>query len=113
MVNIMVNICVDFDGVLNNYEGWAGEDELYTPRKGVEDFLKILSKHFEVTILSTRKPEKIVGWLSEYGLMQYVDNVTSVKPPAICYIDDRSVNFGGDYLEVLDTVLKFKAYWEK
>ena len=36
-------ICIDFDGVLNNYNGYDG-DNLGTPRPGAKEFLEKLSK---------------------------------------------------------------------
>lgn len=46
------NICVDFDGVLNNFSGWKGEDDLGEPLQNVEDFLKELSENFCIYIFS-------------------------------------------------------------
>ena len=34
-------ICIDFDGVLNNYNGYDG-DNLGTPRPGAKEFLEKL-----------------------------------------------------------------------
>lgn len=108
----MATVAVDFDGVLNTYDGWRGEDVLFDPREGVESFLRILSRHYVVHILTTRKPFAVHNWLVEHGLRSYVENITNIKPPAIAYIDDRAIRFEGDYEDVL-AVIEVPAHWER
>jgi FMN phosphatase YigB (HAD superfamily) len=86
---------VDFDGVLNNYTGYDPHN-LFTPRRGVEDFLKELSKEYNIIIFSTRNSSDIVKWLEKYHLSKYIHRVTNIKPPAVVYIDDRGLRFNGD-----------------
>ncbi len=105
-------ICIDFDGVLNNYHGYDG-DNLGTPRDGAKEFLQELNKKYTVIILSARRYSHIIRWLNEYDLWQYVADVTSFKPPATCYVDDRGIQFNGDYKETLKQIKKFKTYWEE
>lgn len=104
-------ICIDFDGVLNNYNGYDG-DNLGTPRPGAKEFLEKLSKRFTVIILSARRYSHIIRWLNEYDLWQYVADVTSIKPPARVYLDDRGIQFKGDYEKALKDIKNFKTYWE-
>lgn len=106
------NICVDFDGVLNNYKGYNGSDELYEPRIGAREFLHELSEKYTVIILSARPPFKIYDWLIKYNLNEYVSNVTRTKTGAFAYIDDRGINFNGNYNTVLEELDGFKAHWE-
>lgn len=40
-------------------------------------------------------------------------DVTNVKPPALCYVDDRGVSFKGDFKDTLLAIADFKAYWEE
>ena len=107
------NICVDFDGVLNNYKGYKGSDELYEPSTGAKEFLQKLSEKYTVIILSARTPAKIYDWLIEHDLSQYVCDVTRTKPGAIAYIDDRALRFDGNYDKVLYELERFQAHWEK
>ena len=104
-------ICVDFDGVLNDYNGYDPND-LGSPKAGCKEFLKELCKNYCVVILSARRYSKIIVWLDKYDLLKYVSNVTSYKPPAFAYIDDRSVQFTGDYNQTLNELKEFKPYWK-
>lgn len=105
-------ICVDFDGVLNDYNGYD-PDDLGSPRKGSKEFLEKLHKRYFVVILSARRYSQIIKWLNDHNLWEYVDNVTSMKPPAIAYIDDRAIHFDGDYDQALKQLWGFKPYWKK
>ena len=103
-------VCVDFDGVLNNYRGYDG-DNLGTPREGAKEFLETLSKEYTVVILTARRFDKVMHWLKSYGLHEYVFDVTNTKVPALAYIDDRGIQFKGDYDGILETLKFFKPYW--
>ena len=105
-------ICVDFDGVLNNYAGYDGEN-LGTIKHGAKEFLQKLNEEYTVTILTVRGYEPVMKWLDENQLLEYVDFVTKIKPPAVAYIDDRAVCFKGDYKETLEELKGFKTYWEE
>ena len=104
-------LCLDFDGIFNNYKGYDG-DNLGTPRQGIKEFLETLSQEYSITIFSVRPYVKIIPWLEEYDLLTYVDNVTSYKPVALAYIDDRAIQFNGDYNKALAELKQFKPYWE-
>ena len=45
-------------------------------------------------------------------MLEYVSEVTSIKPPAIAYIDDRAITFDGDYTETIKELKNFKPYWQ-
>lgn len=105
-------VCLDFDGVLNNYQGYDG-DNLYAPKDGVELFLKALKQVcYKVVILTARNTHTVMKWLKSYNLDGYIDEVTRVKPPAEVYIDDRGLKFNGNYMELLNELSVFKPYWE-
>ena len=107
-------ICLDFDGVLNQYTGWKGETELFEPRPGVEEFLRQLRFQFtHIVIYSTRVPTVILRWLRDYNLDMWIDEVVAIKPPAIAYVDDRAVRFDGDYNATLAELDTFTPYWEQ
>lgn len=108
----MQTIVLDFDGVLNTYSGWDG-DNLYEPRSGSRQFLAELSKKYNVVITSMRPVNKITDWLVEYELIDYISKITNVKQRAVAYVDDRGLQFNGDYQEILDKLDNFKAHWEE
>lgn len=105
--------CVDFDGVLNTYTHWRGEDDLYEPRPGAREFLEKLGEKFKVVIFSTRRPKAIELWLREHDLWRYVADVTNRKVMAVVYIDDRAVGFNGNYEETLAQVDGFKPWYHR
>ena len=106
------NIVLDFDGVLNQYTGWKGENYLYKPRPGTKEFLEQLQQEYTIIILSARSPTSILSWLEQYELDQYIHQVTNKKPPAQVYLDDRGLKFEGDYQETLEQIRTFKTHWE-
>jgi len=107
------HVCVDFDGVLAEYDGWKGPDHLGLPREGVEEFLREVSDlGMKVIILTTRHPDAVSKWLYDHDLYLLVDRVTRQKPPALAYIDDRAICFKGDFGAVLWKLLRFTPYWK-
>lgn len=110
---MLKTVCVDFDGVLNRYEGWKGHDDFPPPREGATEFLRQLCRDYQVVVFSTRKEAGIRAWLSHHNLAKYVAEVTNVKRAAHCYIDDRALRFNGDFTKTLADARNFKAYWEK
>ena len=106
------SIAIDFDGVLNTYTGFDG-DNLGKPRQGAKEFLETLSKEYNIIIFSARSYTKIIPWLNKYKLVRFVHNVTSQKPKkVVAFIDDRGIRFNGNYQETLEQLKNFKPYWE-
>lgn len=105
-------ICLDFDGIFNEYSGYDG-DNIGQPRPGIELFLKKLNTRYRVWICSVRRYSKIQVWLEQHNLLQYVEFVTSYKPKAVAYVDDRAIRFNGDFDETFKEIRKFKPYWKK
>ena len=105
-------VCVDFDGVLNEYKGY-NERDLYSPKPFVENFLEKLSEDYEVVIFTSRVNSRVESWLERNGLAKYVSKVTSKKVPAIAYIDDRAIQFKGNYNEILNELEDFQPYWDR
>jgi adenylylsulfate kinase len=107
------HVCVDFDGVLAEYTGWKGPENLGRPRAGAREFLEEIGHlGMKVIILTTRDPLNVDEWLRRYGLYHLVDRVTQQKPPALTYIDDRAICFQGDFGAVLWKLVRFTPYWK-
>jgi len=104
-------VLVDVDGVLAEYDGWDGLDNIGNPIPGARGFLNGLqTSGYEIVIYSTRAnavlnadelslreratcPEtvvrKLAEWLDEHN-MPY-DRIETGKPLAVAIIDDRAV----------------------
>ena len=44
---------------------------------------------------------------------KYVENVTNIKEPAYLIIDDRCINFKGDYKRLKKEIEKFNVWYKK
>lgn len=107
---IKKTICVDFDGVLNEYDGYE-EGNLGESLTGSKEFIKELRKKYKVVILTSRQKEQVIDWLNNNGFPSM--KVTNRKVPAVAYIDDRAIQFNGNYKKVISRLKNFKPYWAK
>lgn len=118
MANETKRVVFDFDGVIHSYvSGWIKEDVIPDPPvKGIKEAIdRIRSDGYEVVVQSTRCMNlagrlAVNKWLEENGIV--VDAVVEVKPPAICYIDDRAIRFDGHPEALLEEIRNFKP-WNK
>lgn len=104
-------ILIDLDGVLNNYNGKFDENFIPEIKDGAEDFLKELCKKYIIKIFTTRNKILAVKWLIENKLDSYIKDVTDIKEPAWLHIDDRCVNFRGNYTETAQQIDNFKSWY--
>jgi len=101
-----LQIAIDFDGVIHrNSKGFYDGTVYDKPIKGAIEAIKLLSKKYTIVVFTAKaksdRPlvngktgEQLVwDWLVKYKLDSYIKEVTSEKPRAICYIDDRGVRF--------------------
>jgi phosphoglycolate phosphatase-like HAD superfamily hydrolase len=93
-------ICVDFDGVIHAYtKGWNDGKVYDDPIPGaIEGLAKLQRKNYAVVIFTARQDFLEIGlWLKKHDTEKLIDFnnliITSVKVPAIAYIDDRAVRF--------------------
>jgi len=109
-------ICLDFDGVVNNYKGWRDEGFnviLDTPVQGTQEAIKKLREKYTVVIHSVRCShhggrQSIVEYLEKYGIT--VDGVTANKPLASMYVDDKAIPFDGNWDRALRRIKRFKQW---
>lgn len=99
-------LAVDFDGVIHSYTSdWAGYDQIPDPpTKGCAAALRLLSIEYNIAICSCRaaKPEgleAIKQYLTRYDIPY--NQITAEKPVAEAYIDDRGIQFRGNWKEVI------------
>ena len=105
-------ICIDFDGVIAEYNGWKGPDFFGTPKEGAKKFLvKAKSIGFKIVVFTIRPKERIFEWFKEHHL-HLPDDITNTKIPAVVYIDDRGLKFHGNFDSLLEEVRTYKTYWE-
>ena len=100
-------IMIDLDGVLDNYTIYT--NKIPPIKKGAKEFLKTLSKDYELILFTTRESMKATEWLQENKIDKYFKDVTNVKIPSYLYIDDRCICFEGKYEETLDKIKNFNV----
>ncbi len=90
-------VCVDFNGVLDGYQGWRGAGHFDDPRPGAREFLEGLqTRGYRVVVFTARYAPDVWQWLREHGLSDLVTDVTDRKLAAHVFVDDRAVCFRGD-----------------
>jgi hypothetical protein len=105
-------ICVDFNGVLDAYQGWRGAKHFDQPRAGAREFLEALvGRGYAVVVFTTRFAPDVWRWLCDHGLDHLVNEVTDRKPAAHVFVDDRAVCFRGNFASTLDEIDGFAAHW--
>ena len=116
-------VCLDFDGVIHSYtSGWQGACAIVDePVEGAIEYIGALMDvgGFEVGIYSSRSMERgaiqaMKGWLIKWGLSDWhLANLKfyTEKPPAHITIDDRAIQFRGDFPPI-EYIERFKP-WNK
>lgn len=100
-------ICVDFDGVIHDYEGgWQGKDVVFgKPVPGAFEWLGRLldDPGFEPVIYSSRSDETegrmaMMQWFVDQGFRRTGElKFPTQKPPAWLTVDDRAICFTGEF----------------
>lgn len=112
-------VMVDFDGTIHKYsKGWFDGTIYDIPTEGAEEFMIELKEHnYEIMIFTTRietddeykkeeQTKNIEEWMNKYNIP--FDGITSKKLPAIAYVDDRGINFNGDWDSCLEKIETLK-----
>lgn len=95
-------ICVDFDGVIAQYDGFKGNDIFGDPIDGVQSAMEVLKKKgFTIIIFTTRTASsKLKKYLNDNHITyDYINEnpdqskgSNSGKPIADIYLDDRAIH---------------------
>ena len=112
MNNYIRKILIDLDGVLNTYDGKYDENYIPPIKQGAFEFIKNISSNFEIKIFTTRNLLKASEWIIKNNLDKYISDVTNIKEPSYLIIDDRCINFKGDYKNLIKEINDFKVYWK-
>ena len=101
-----INIGVDFDGVIHKCSKGYFDGSIYDdPVDGSHEALKKLSEKYTVILYTCKaKPDRglvngktgtqlVWEWLKKHDMAKYISKVTSEKPRAVAYIDDKSISF--------------------
>lgn len=127
MPNGKLILLVDFDGCIHSYKsGWKGVDVIPDPPvPGVFEWLEATIIYFDVQIYSARSIEALgraamYNYITKHagpnstlaGRLRY----PSQKPRAFLTIDDRCLQFNGNWSEPQfdpRTLLRFKSWYQK
>ena len=123
-------LCLDFDGVCNSYtSGWQGADVISDDAvPGLFEFLEQAAPYFDIQVFSSRSHQPggiqaMQNWFDEQymkwsgiddgrGVAEFVSiSFPTVKPSATVSIDDRAINFNGQWPD-MDFLRNFKP-WNK
>ena len=106
-------ISIDFDGVLNTYDGHFDEKHIPPIREGAKEFLEELAKDYIIEIFTSRNKKFVFLWLQNYKLLQFISDVTNVKNPLTSiFIDDRAIGFKGNFSDMINKIKNFKTHWQ-
>lgn len=114
-------ICVDLDGTIAHYKEWQGETSFGDPIEGVQSALgQLRTEGWKIIIYTTRVNQALIeNYLNRNSVpFDYInhnpdqpENAIGGKPFADAYIDDRGIQFNGNWQSTLNEVLHF-APWE-
>ncbi len=111
--NFKKTVLIDLDGVLNNYCGNYDENIIPSIKEGAKNFIRDLSKKFKIKIFTSRNLLKSAKWVFDNKLEKYIDDITNIKETSYLIIDDRCINFKGDYKELEEKIARFKAWYRE
>lgn len=116
-------ICIDLDGTIIHYEEWVNEEHFPELVPNVSLVLNELKeKGWLIIIYTTRSNKELISnFLSSKKVpFDYINenpnqplNAIGGKPIADIYVDDRAINFNGDWLEILKKIEAFKTWEDK
>lgn len=109
---IKKTILVDLDGVLNQYSGKYDKNFIEPIANEAYNFVKELSKEYKIVIFTTRNLLLTSKWLIDNKLDYFIEDVTNIKIPAYIIIDDRCINFNGNFSQLKQKIDKFEVWYK-
>jgi hypothetical protein len=123
-----MTVCVDFDGTIarwNHGQGYGpGTERMGAPVPGVAEALKRLKVNGWHIIIHTCRGEKgyadIEKYMQQNGIpfdeinknRYQLPDMNPGKPVADVYVDDRAIDFKGDWKDALRQVVNFRPWYE-
>jgi len=116
----LYNISVDFDGVIHQHFGVGDGTVSGDIIDGAKDALHKLAEQYRIILFTAKaKPDRplvngktgielVWEWLEKHDVAKYIHSITSEKPRAVCYIDDKAIRFI-DWGQTLADVEKIKT----
>ncbi|MBR1943036.1 hypothetical protein IJ843_04815 [bacterium] len=105
-------ILIDLDGVLNEYTGNFDKNYIPQIKEGAKNFIEKLSENFEIKLFTTRNKILATKWIIENNLDSYILDVTDKKDLCWLFIDDRCINFKGNYESLYEQIENFKPWYK-
>jgi len=105
-------ILIDLDGVLNRYSGNFDKSFIPPIKDGALNFIKNLSLNYEIKLFTTRNKLLAAKWVIKNELDNFIEDITNIKEPAWIYVDDRCINFDGNFENLTDKINSFEP-WHK
>ena len=81
-------------------------------KEGAKEFIEKISENYELKLFTTRNKILASKWLIENEIDKYFKDITNTKDLAWLYIDDRCVNFNGDYSSLTELIENFKPWYK-
>lgn len=108
-----LTILLDIDGVVASYPFAKGdtydETKMGEPLPGAVKAVQRLHAHYKLVIFTTRKEEVVKPWLEKHNIP--FDDYFH-KPLNWVIIDDRAIQFNGDWNDILKQIGQFQP-WHK
>lgn len=111
MYNNKKTLLIDLDGVLNEYTGNFDKNYIPEIKQGAKEFLIKLSENYTIKLFTTRNKILASEWLIENELNTIVEDITNIKELSYLYIDDRCINFDGNYTNLESKIENFKPWY--
>ena len=119
----MKTIAVDFDGTIASYKGFEGKGVFGEPVPGVKEALQFLiEKGYRIIIHTTRsETHSIKEYLNYHSIPFHFINFNPKnidlgcslgKPLADVYVDDRAIQFKGDWEYTNLQIQRFIEWWK-
>jgi phosphoglycolate phosphatase-like HAD superfamily hydrolase len=88
----MAILAIDFDGVLHDHLHPAEGGVLGAPIEGAKASMRLLREQgHKLVIFSVKPPDIIDDWCRNFDIP--FDRITTLKPEADAYIDDKAIRF--------------------